>query len=132
MLVEFPWKAVAAWDKGIPIKRAKVHRLCAASLLRVFAAIWRAAGEDQETIESWGMHLYGGGFEFRPMRGSKRPSSHSWGCAVDFDPVRNRMGSRAPNFASCPRVLDAFNAEGWTWGGDWSNPDGMHWQAASL
>jgi hypothetical protein len=57
---------------------------------------------------------------------------HSYGAAVDFDPDRNGLGDPTP--AMDPRVVAAFKAEGWTWGGDWSprNRDGMHFQAASV
>ena len=138
--VPFPWRAVLAWDTRTVVASARVHRKCAASLGRVFEAIWRAsrtvaldAGlSAQEVIEAWGMHLYGGGFEYRPVRGGTSLSSHSWGCAVDFDPIRNGYGDTTPNFADVPEVLRAFENEGWTWGGEWSKPDGMHWQAARV
>jgi hypothetical protein len=29
-------------------------------------------------------------------------------------------------------VVKLFAAEGWVWGGPWSKPDGMHFQAAIL
>ncbi len=134
--VHTPWKLVTAWD-GKQVKGVKVHNKCGESLLRVFRAIWldaiseaTATGDPQKVIESWGMHLFGGGYNYRLMRGGSRLSMHSYGCAVDFDPARNGMGDKTPNFANCPEVLAAFKAEGWVWGGDWSNPDGMHWQAA--
>jgi len=131
--VPFPWRAVLAWDVTTPVKSARMHRLCAPSLVAAFAAIWAAAKQDQATIEAWGMHLYGGGFEFRPVRGGKALSSHSWGCAIDFDPARNGYGDTTPNFANVPAVLDAFAAEGWTWGGPWRpKADGMHFQAARV
>lgn len=137
VLVEFPWKAVAAWDVSTPIKRAKVHRLCAESLKRVFAAIWLDAIAEagsiagaQRVIEDWGMHLFGGGFNFRPTTGGTALSSHAWGCAVDFDPVRNGWKDSTPNFANVPEVLKAFADEGWVWFGRNKSADGMHWQAA--
>ena len=130
--VEFPWDAVLAWDTHTRVRTARVHRLCAKSLERVLASIWVASGRSQETIRKWGMHLYGGAYEFRQVRGGTSLSSHSWGCAIDFDPLRNALGDKTPNFANIPEVLAAFDAEGWTWGGKWSRPDGMHWQAASV
>jgi hypothetical protein len=129
--VDFPWKAVLAWDTDTPVRSVRIHRRCAQSLVRVLQAIWSAAGRDQATIKAWGMHLYGGGFEYRPVRGGKALSSHSWGCAVDFDPERNGYGDTTPNFANVPEVLKAFADEGWEWGGPWRpKADGMHWQAA--
>lgn len=132
VLVGTPWRMVAAWDTKAVIRGVRIHRGCADSLARVFKAIWVAAGKDQATIEKWGMHLLGGGYNFRLMRGSNQLSMHSWGCAVDFDPARNGLGDSTPNFANIPQVLKAFADEGWTWGGRWARPDGMHWQAANI
>jgi D-alanyl-D-alanine carboxypeptidase len=129
--VKTPWKLVTSWD-GMTVSGIRVHSKCADSLLTVFEKIWNSAGNDQTKINEWGMNLYGGGFNYRLMRGSTRLSMHSWGCAVDFDPARNGFGDSTPNFANFPQVLDAFANEGWTWGGKWTKADGMHWQAADI
>lgn len=100
------------------------------SLERVFEAIWLSAEKQQGKIQEWGMHLYGGGQNFRLMREGTRLSMHSWGCAIDFDSARNAFGDTTPNFALIPQVLDAFRTEDWVWGGQWKKPDGMHFQAA--
>lgn len=126
-----PWVLVTAWD-FTPVRTIRVHRKCSDSLARVFEQIWRAATQQQSTIEAWGMHLYGGGYNFRAMRGSSRLSMHSWGCAVDFDPARNGFGDSTPHFANVPEVRNAFAGEAWVWGGDWRKKDGMHWQAARV
>jgi hypothetical protein len=133
--VPTPWALYTAWttpagNRTKIGKGVRVHKKCARSLVRVFEAIWKAARYDQRTIEAWGMHLLGGGYTFRLTRGGSSLSSHSWGCAIDFDPERNQMGDATPNFANVPEVLKAFADEGWEWGGNWSRPDGMHWQAA--
>ncbi len=128
--VPVPWRMVAAWDKNILISSIRVHKECAQSLSSVLFRIWDATG-DQDTIEHWGMDKFGGGYNYRLMRGGSRLSMHSYGCAVDFDPARNGMGDKTPHFANCPEVVAAFKAEGWAWGGDWSNPDGMHFEAIS-
>jgi hypothetical protein len=137
--VAVPWKMVAAWGSGTKITRMKVHKKCAASLYRVLQAIWISAlkaSKDkagaQALIESWGLHLYGGGYNFRPKRGRSVLSMHAYGCAIDLDPDRNDMGDRAPHLANCPEVVKAFTDEGWAWGGDWENPDAMHFQAARV
>lgn len=132
VLVPIPWRTVAAWDTSLVIKSARVHRGCAGSLSRVLNAIWIASGKDQKQIQAWGMHLFGGGYNFRLVRGGSSLSMHSFGCAVDFDPARNGLGDSTPNFAKIPQVLKAFKDEGWTWGGEWTRADGMHWQAASV
>lgn len=134
MLVIQPWKLVTAWD-GRPVNGIRVNIRCAESLDRVLKEIWAAALKSkrpQDLIEMWGMTLFGGGYNFRVMRGGSALSMHSWGCAVDFDPARNALGSKKPNFAGCPSVLNAFAREGWTWGGEWKKPDAMHFQAARV
>jgi len=134
ILVPFPWLVVTAWD-GKSVKGAKVHQKCAESLERVFAKIWETAGRSQGVINSWGMNKYGGGYNFRQMRGSRKLSMHAYGCAVDFDPLDNAMGDTTPEFELHPEVTEAFKAEGWVWGGNWRRNggrwiDGMHFQAA--
>lgn len=129
--IPIPWKLVTAWDFS-PVSRIRIHQRCSDSLIQILDQIWIASGEDQKKINEWGMNLYAGGYNFRMMRGSSRLSMHSWGCAVDFDSARNSFGDTTPNFANIPAVLNAFAAEGWTWGGTWRKPDGMHWQAADV
>jgi hypothetical protein len=131
VLVEAPWPLVTSWD-GASVRGIRIHRNCADSLRNVLDAIWQAADRNVDTIRDWGMHLYGGAYTFRLMRGGNRLSMHSWGCAIDFDPARNGFGDTTPHFADCAAVLAAFADEGWTWGGSWTCPDGMHWQAAGV
>lgn len=115
-----------------PVTRIRIHKKCADSLLRVLNAIHVAYDKDQRQLDATGITIYGGAYNFRLMRGINRLSMHSWGCAIDFDPARNGLGDSTPNFANHPKILKAFKDEGWTWGGDWSRPDGMHWQAADV
>lgn len=130
--VKTPWKLVTSWDFKEITKGVRVHKKCADSLKIIFDAIWQAADKNQSKINEWGMNLYAGGFQFRRMTGSSRLSMHSWGCAIDFDSARNAYSDTTPNFKLIPPVLEAFANEGWIWGGNWSKPDGMHWQAAIL
>lgn len=106
----------------------RVHRKVADSLRRVLDDIWQRVGQDLAEIRRIGMDDTGGGFNYRVMRGGSALSMHSWGCAVDFDPGRNGLGDSTP--AMDHRVIAAFEAEGWEWGGHWSRCDGMHFQAA--
>lgn len=130
--VLLPWKAVAAWDQSITIKSLRVHTKTAESLACVLGKIWCDFGKSQKAIEVAGMHLIGGGYNWRQMRGKARLSMHAYGCAVDFDPARNGLGDPTPEMDL--RVVEAFKAEGWVWGGDWSpqSRDGMHFQAATV
>jgi D-alanyl-D-alanine carboxypeptidase len=129
--VPAPWKLITSWDFR-PVSAIRIHKKCEPSLIKVLDTIWNAAGQRESKIKEWGMHLYAGAYNFRLMRGGTKLSMHSWACAVDFDSARNAFGDTTPNFATIPAVLDAFASEGWTWGGQWKKPDGMHWQAADV
>ncbi len=125
-----PWFMYAAWEPTILIPRFTVNRRCAESLERICIHIWDASGHDNDVIRFWGMHLYGGCYANRNIRGGKAKSMHAYGCAVDFDPLRNALGNPNPNFAKIPEVLAAFDSECWSWGGNFeTRPDGMHWEA---
>ncbi|HQS09488.1 MAG TPA: M15 family metallopeptidase [Xanthobacteraceae bacterium] len=125
VVVKCPW--VLRYE-GKPVAGIRIHRKCAASLEQVLADIWARVGKSQAEIDRIGMSVYGGSFNFRPMRGVKSLSMHAYGCAIDFDPGRNGLGDKTP--AMDERVIRAFEAAGWEWGGHWSRPDGMHFQAA--
>ncbi|ESQ81335.1 M15 family metallopeptidase [Asticcacaulis sp. YBE204] len=138
VMVKLPWKAHAAWSPKIAIRSLQVHRLAAPSLERALAAIWAQAGQNQGEIERVGLDAIGGGYNFRPIRKSQGSSAtlstHAYGCAVDFDPLRNALGDTSPNLSAAENryVIEAFRAEGWVWGGHWPHPDGMHFQAARI
>lgn len=68
---------------------------------------------------------YDGCLNIRPMKGGNRPSVHSWGMAIDLNARDNPYGAEpvlSPEFVSC------FTEAGFTWGGTWRTPDGMHFQ----
>lgn len=123
--VKCPW--VLRYD-GKPVSGIRIHRKCADSLARVLDDIWQRCGRSQAEIDRIGMSTYGGSYNFRNKRGASSLSMHAYGCAVDFDPARNALGNHKP--AMDRRVIEAFEREGWEWGGHWSRPDGMHFQAA--
>lgn len=128
--VKTPWRLVTSWSFQEMSSGIRIHSKCASSLSAIFDEIWEAAGKSQKQIDEWGMNLCGGGFTFRIKRGSNELSMHAFGCAVDFDPQRNERGNHNPHFGNIPEVLDAFARQKWVWGGTFSIPDGMHWQAA--
>ena len=119
---------------GKPVTSISVNKKCAESLGRVFAAIWEASGHDQKKIDEWGVSVFSGSYNYRLKRGGNSLSMHSYGCAIDLDAPRNGFHDLHPHFADIPQVVNAFKAEGWTWGGDWAgrSKDGMHFQAARV
>jgi hypothetical protein len=53
----------------IKITKIPVHKKCAAALLSALNKVWVAAGMDQAVIDRWGMSVFSGSFNYRPMRG---------------------------------------------------------------
>jgi hypothetical protein len=120
---------VLAWSPAQPVTRIRCHHKVADSLLRILTAIRDHYGT-QAALEAARMHFYGGAHMFRPMRGRGHVLSiHSWGAAIDLDPEGNPFGGKV---TMPPAVVSIFAAEGWVWGGPWSKPDGMHFQAAKV
>jgi len=73
---------------------------------------------------------YGGGYNWRMKRGQAKPSTHSWGIAIDLNPVTNAMGTAGD---MDPALVALFEGYGFVWGGRWSgaNKDPMHFQYCS-
>jgi hypothetical protein len=131
--VDCPWTLKLAWDLSKSTRKMRVHKKCAESLSGVLGVIWTHYGRSQANIEAARMHLYGGGYMFRRARGLSRLSTHAFGAAIDLDPSNNGLGKAwKANSGMMPQpVIDAFQQAGWTWGGKWSRPDAMHFQAAT-
>ncbi len=121
-----PWKSYVA-ETNIPLNRGiRVHKKVAPSLDRIFAYLWELFGKDQKAIEAVDLHQIGGAYFFRARRGSKRVSNHARGIAIDIDPADNPM-RRGVRGDMDPRVVAAFEAEGWRWGAAFGDP--MHFEA---
>lgn len=75
----------------------------------------------------------GGTFNYRNIAGTVRPSAHSWGIALDLNPALGDYhldgASGAPWKNRVPAMLvNAFEAEGFIWGGRWRHFDTMHFE----
>ena len=116
--VPFPAPLPLGWDPSSYASRARVHN----KIAEVTAATFRELSRRR----LW--HLlktYDGGYTWRPQRGSRKLSMHAYGAALDFNSATNGLG-QDPDM---PRaVVRVFRAFGWTWGGQWKRPDGMHYQ----
>lgn len=126
---------------GKHVVQFKVNKNCLVGFQEAFNNLYKAAGGKQKTLDTWGVSIFAGCYNYRLMRGGNSLSMHSWGCAVDLDPANNSLMDNTPRFAQFPEVLDAWSRAGAIWGGDWDGDkdtlderrcDGMHWQFARL
>ena len=111
-------KTVIARRDGL---RLVVHRELA-DLVSILIDLSELMGYDVKPGQTWG-------FACRPIRGSARPSNHSWATAVDINSLENPQ--RRPLRTNLPkRVVDLWKAHGFRWGGDYqtSTPDPMHFE----
>lgn len=131
--INLPYPMRLAWEPSTIVRRLTCNRAVSQSLSRCLSNILAHYGSLEKVSEAR-MDLYGGCYNFRPMRGGHNLSMHSYGIAIDLDPEHNPLGKKySVNAGMMPQaVVDIFTAEGWTWGGKWSRPDAMHFQAATV
>ena len=74
---------------------------------------------------------YGGchGARFIGLDPNGRLSHHSWGIAIDINVAENAFGTKPDQD---PRLVEIFEDHGFTWGGRWLVPDGMHFEWVSF
>ncbi|HJR44498.1 MAG TPA: M15 family metallopeptidase [Actinomycetota bacterium] len=70
---------------------------------------------------------YGGcyGPRFIGLEPGGRLSHHTWGIAIDINVAENAFGTRP---TQDPRLVAIMEDHGFTWGGRWLFPDGMHFE----
>jgi D-alanyl-D-alanine carboxypeptidase len=71
-----------------------------------------------------------GGFNSRYIAGTTTPSEHAFGRAIDANWDENPRGGRGKIPADLARAV--ATKYGMTWGGDWRNPDDMHFEVRQL
>lgn len=133
-MVNLAYPMRVAWDKSQIIRRFRCHEKVAGTFERVFSRALDAYGLAE--IQRLGLDLFGGCYNFRPMRGGNNWSMHSWGIAVDLDPERNQLkwGRDKAAFAKTEYVpfWKIVEDEGLVSLGRVKNFDWMHFQAARL
>jgi hypothetical protein len=122
-----------------------VHRDIVQPLIRAEVAIRKAAAEDSECAAFLASIGEIGGYNWREIQGTARMSYHSWGLAVDIQPVepggksiywrwerdRNSSWMLIPlekRWNPPAAVIRAFENEGFIWGGKWGLFDNMHFE----
>jgi len=121
--VDFPAPLQLSYGHPGQIAQAlRCHPIAADAFRRALALIY-AEG-------SWNdLKTFGGGYCFRTQRGSDHKlSTHAYGLAADFDVLNNPLGAE-PRISLA--VVRIFEDAGFTWGGEWRRPDGMHFQFCS-
>lgn len=106
-----------------------VHKKAAPAFTRVSARIGKLVAADK-TLAPFVAKL-GGTFNARNIAGTDRPSAHSYGIAIDLNDglsdywrwSKSGWRNRIPQ-----AIVDAFEAEGFIWGGRWYHFDTMHFE----
>jgi len=105
-----------------------VHHLVAPALRKVSKQLDQLAKNDPK------VRLYlselGGGFSWRRIAGTARLSPHSFGIAIDLNPKKSAYWRWTSDWdGSFPRaIVEAFESEGFIWGGVWEHFDSMHFE----
>lgn len=95
-ILTLPYPMRIAWDTSKSVTRIQCHKLIKEDLNNVFSELLNYYG--YEKIKELGIDLFGGCLNVRLMRGSKkRWSRHSWGIAIDLDPLRNGLKTKWPD-----------------------------------
>ncbi len=128
--INLPYPMRLAWDTKTSINKMRCHRLIAQNFQNVFKDLLTHYGLAE--LQRLGIDLFGGCFAFRKMRGGNDYSRHSWGIAIDLDPVRNQLKqtSKTAQFAkpAYKPMIDIFYKHGFVGLGKEKNYDWMHFQ----
>jgi hypothetical protein len=113
--------------------RYPFHRLAAPALERVVERLGPAVKENPKLRPF--LTSIGGTWSWRRIARSKNLSAHAWGIAIDLNADRahywrwTRRGELLVWRNSVPQaIVDAFEAEGFIWGGRWQHFDTMHFE----
>jgi D-alanyl-D-alanine carboxypeptidase len=111
----------------------RVHRRIAPAVERVGRRL-RLALENDPSLAAF-LKQPAGGFVWRDIAGTTRRSAHGYGIAIDIDAKagqywRWQTGGGPPRWENrVPQaIVDAFEAEGFIWGGRWYHYDTMHFE----
>jgi hypothetical protein len=121
--VDLPFAIPLDWDPAKSARGIRCHRL----LAPLFAEVFRRIVADG--LRS-AVRTYGGCYQYRAKRNGSKPSTHSWGIAIDFNVGTNAMGTAGD---MDPRLVALMESLGFVWGGRWSGrgKDPMHFQYCS-
>jgi hypothetical protein len=114
---------------GLPVR---MHRKIVPALERVAKRL-AAARERDASLQPF-LRRLSGGFAERTIAGTDRLSAHAFGIAIDLDKSMSdywrwqRKGPHRWRNRIPQAIVDAFEAEGFIWGGRWYHYDTMHFE----
>jgi hypothetical protein len=113
---------------GQPVK---FHTRAAAALGKVSARLEKLVAQTP-SLSVYVTGELGGTFEWRPIVNTNRLSAHSYGIAIDIVVAKSNYWEWDKPMAwknQIPQaIVDAFEAEGFAWGGRWYHYDTMHFE----
>ncbi len=109
----------------------RVHRKVQAVFARLDRRLQALVAKDPSLRPF--LQKLGGTFVWRNIAGTDRPSAHSYGVSLDINVDRSnywRWEKQPPRWVNkIPQaIVDAFEAEGFIWGGRWYHFDTMHFE----
>jgi hypothetical protein len=114
------FEMVLAWDTSVKLRRIRCH-------VGVHGLLQHVLDRIHERGLGAKIRHFGGAFNFRSQRGSEKLSTHSWGIAIDLEPLENQLGTAG---AMHRGIIEEFEKHGFVWGGVFHRPDPMHFQHA--
>jgi len=116
------WDVPSELEIGVIPKRIYCNKLLVKPLQSAFTNLITRGHVNE--LRTWD-----GCFNIRKKKSGDTYSLHSWGLAVDVNAAWNGFGHK-PTLSK--GFVECFTDAGFIWGGNWSIPDGMHFQLASL
>lgn len=132
MVLPYPMRI--AWDLKSTVTTMQCHKLMVVKFTAVFNDLLAHYGLQE--LQRLGIDIFGGCYNFRKMRGGKSWSKHSWGIAIDLDPVRNGLKTTwkkaqfsKPEYAP---MIEIFYKHGFFSLGKEKNYDAMHFEVIGV
>jgi len=150
-VITLPYPFRIAWQPNKITNRITCHKKIAVRLMAVFNDILKEYGP--VGVKEKGIDLFGGCLNFRPQRGLEKKyeaalkakkfelaytylSRHSWATAIDLDPARNALKTKAPvaqfSKPEYKAMNDIFYKHGFIGYGRERNNDWMHFEIGVL
>jgi hypothetical protein len=121
----FPFHMITSWRPYSMVGGAWAHKLVGEYIVDALEEIMAFKG--LLYLRDNSLDRYGGIHSHRVKRGTDKLSTHAWGIAIDINPHLGQLG-KVPSMPQF--IINAFVKRGFSWGGAWPIPDGMHFQAA--